>query len=478
MSRHNNHLSSYIKSRKEKSSAANAGEAVARSDTKKPSKVNTKTRRQKHLAPSPSSLLFPDEIVCKIFSFLSPSQILICAQVCKNWHAVSNEMNLWVHHYNLIPRSVRDAILPKERATSTFQWKNEIIKRTVIQRDKKLKVMLKKLNPYTGLSAGTVQALKFLSIKWQLSLTGHDDQQYNFINDDMFCFASSITARWYSCQLPPIPKLKSFAVTALTPVFYHRDWKAHHDSSTRKSLLMKFEFKDLKLTKEKCISQDEMITVHTVHPGVMLAVWRSSWEVGGEVAFLTVCFHHHRLIERIILGERERVHEPLAHQSVFDDIDPSYGLHRYSATVELRNQRKLFWGNQYRELFCKSFTNDYLVLQSHQEQEGMFNVKTSLKTPVFKTTLNDMVILDLTLLDEHKEPMWCISFPVKVVQDDKDEVNYTYSDGIRSVVEYEDDVGKLRMELIWIEEDEQNLVKVIELHLRKAIINDWFGTKY
>ena len=68
---------------------------------------------------------------------------------------------------------------------------------------------------------------RFLSIKWQLNLMGQDDKQYNFINDDMFHFASSVTARWFSCQLPSIPKLKSF--TALTPVFYHRDWKSHTD---------------------------------------------------------------------------------------------------------------------------------------------------------------------------------------------------------------------------------------------------------
>lgn len=241
---------------------------------------------------------------------------------------------------------------------------------------------------------------------------------------------------------------------------------------------MTFKFNDLKLTKQKCISQDEMATVHIVYPGVMVAIWKSSWKVGGEIAFISVCFHHHLLIERIIFGQRERVHRPLAHQPVIDDIDPCYGLHRYSATVELRHERQLFWGNQYRELFRKSFTNDYLVLQSHQEQEGIFNVKTSLKTPVFKTTLNDMVIVDLTLLDEHKEAVWCISSPVKVVQGDKVQVDYTYSEGLCSVVEYEDNVGKLKIELIWFEEDDQNLVKVIEVHLRKAIINDWFGTKY
>ena len=115
------------------------------------------------------------------------------------------------------------------------------------------------------------------------------------------------------------------------------------------------------------------------------------------------------------------------------------GLQRYSATVELRNQSKLFWGYQYRELFrskcvlwnldvtewdcsllwpmrdlrallwmvrsltpcyftvslkyfldLECFTDEYLILQSYEEQKGIFNSKTSLpwKTPVFKNILN------------------------------------------------------------------------------------------
>jgi hypothetical protein len=36
---------------------------------------------------------------------------------------------------------------------------------------------------------------------------------------------------------------------------------------------------DLKLSQQNCTSEDEMITLHTVQPGVMLAVWKHSWKV-------------------------------------------------------------------------------------------------------------------------------------------------------------------------------------------------------
>jgi hypothetical protein len=45
-------------------------------------------------------------------------------------HVFTNR-SLWLHHYNVIPRSVRDSILPNERTSPTFKWKTEIINRHV-----------------------------------------------------------------------------------------------------------------------------------------------------------------------------------------------------------------------------------------------------------------------------------------------------------------------------------------------------------
>lgn len=36
---------------------------------------------------------------------------------------------------------------------------------------------------------------------------------------------------------------------------------------------------DLKLSKQTCTSEDEMVTLHTVPTGVMVAVWKDSWKV-------------------------------------------------------------------------------------------------------------------------------------------------------------------------------------------------------
>ena len=40
-----------------------------------------------------------------------------------------------------------------------------------------------------------------------------------------------------------------------------------------------FLTEDLKLSKQNCASEDDMITLHTVQPGAMIAVWKHSWKV-------------------------------------------------------------------------------------------------------------------------------------------------------------------------------------------------------
>ena len=313
MSRHSTHLSSYLKSRREKTlnsdnrvtlSPANSTASTASAIKHKShgnvgtsSVVGTKNSNQNNgkstlkISKTGVDFILPPELVSKIFSFLTPSEILICARVCKCWNYVSNEMSLWLYHYNLIPRCVRDSILPNERTSPTFKWKTEIISRTVLHRNRKVKSILKKIKPYSGLPAGIEQSLKFLSLKWQLDFTDKDGNVYSFLNDDLFYFATSTTARWCTIELPSIPKLKSLSISARTAVFYHRDWKPQSDSATRKSLLISFELKDLKLSKQNCASEDEMITLHTVQPGAMIAVWKHSWKV-----FLEGCRKHGNLV--------------------------------------------------------------------------------------------------------------------------------------------------------------------------------------
>ena len=41
------------------------------------------------------------------------------------------------------------------------------------------------------------------------------------------------------------------------------------------------------------------------------------------------------------------------------DIDPEYGLHDYTVSVELRNQKQTFFGETFRKVFCKGEDIEY-----------------------------------------------------------------------------------------------------------------------
>lgn len=49
-------------------------------------------------APSINDAL-PEELILKIFSYLSPKEIYPCALTCKLWYVLSNENSLWKHFY-------------------------------------------------------------------------------------------------------------------------------------------------------------------------------------------------------------------------------------------------------------------------------------------------------------------------------------------------------------------------------------------
>ena len=85
--------------------------------------------------------------------------------------------------------------------------------------------------------------------------------------------------------------------------------------------------------------------------------------------------------------------------------------------------------------------------------------------------------MDLTLLEEYGQPFWCFSSPVCVrcCPGPSDGPNFL---GEAYYVDYSDSEGRLRMELVWIEETAEYFIVSLALDLRLAKVNQWFGTEY
>ena len=65
---------------------------------------------------------------------------------------------------------------------------------------------------------------------------------------------------------------------------------------------------------------------------------------------MTSSLHWNDLVERCLLGSTTERYASAAHAPVADDVDPRYGLHGYSCTVELRNHKTSLWSEQFRDL--------------------------------------------------------------------------------------------------------------------------------
>lgn len=44
--------------------------------------------------------LIPENVLVKIFKFLSAKEILVCSEVCKRWNFISNDSLLWKYKFH------------------------------------------------------------------------------------------------------------------------------------------------------------------------------------------------------------------------------------------------------------------------------------------------------------------------------------------------------------------------------------------
>ena len=68
-------------------------------------------------------------------------------------------------------------------------------------------------------------------VRWKLCVTDTSGKQHWCSADCFEVFKSSVCVRWYSLQLPPLPRLKILQVFAFVPIFFNRKWKPHGDRS-------------------------------------------------------------------------------------------------------------------------------------------------------------------------------------------------------------------------------------------------------
>ncbi|XP_072323254.1 F-box only protein 15 isoform X6 [Scyliorhinus torazame] len=178
-------------------------------------------------------------------------------------------------------------------------------------------------------------------------------------------------------------------------------------------------------------------------------------------------------------------YSPPPHEPVLDDIDPEYGLHGYHCHITLHNGKSSYMSGSFHNLFCRkeSIQNGFLrmtVISSKKESQHSTisgNISFPWNTEFLKGNIQHCCLMDVTILDEAEKPFWWVSSPVAMHPDCTPGVRYSYL-GKRQAVDYKDGEGKVHMELMWLEEENQYYIVNLVLFFTVKKINAWFSTNY
>ncbi|XP_071477758.1 F-box only protein 15-like [Diadema antillarum] len=435
----------------------------------------------------------PTELLLHVFSFLPPVDLLTCVCVNRQWMELASDNILWqplYERYAAQPTGKSSASPSKSGSVARphpvyalhadIRWKTACIKECIAKRDSRIARLMKKKDPYSLLPASIGMVLEKIGVKWELVLVDSSKAESSFTHSDAIYFPTSSTVRWYSLNPPPVSSLRSLAVYAQAPVFFERDGSAAINSPSQRSLLLEHRIKPSDLTGEPVV-RSQVINVYTPMKGIVIATWKDD----GELAFVSLCVHHHGIIQRATLGTSQKMHIPVPIKPRPDDIDSQYGLHDYQCIMELRHQRNTLWSQRFDRLHANKNSKvdghirltpvrgDVVTDHSYSSKRIQFPWKTD----VFKGIVQDFAILDCTLYDEFQQPIWCVSCPVVIEEDFEPVVTMEY-EGDPVVINYSDTKGNIEIRMFWVPEREQHVIVSVNIDLAVKTVNDWFGTQY
>ncbi|ELT92124.1 hypothetical protein CAPTEDRAFT_199995 [Capitella teleta] len=455
------------------------------SDTTRNGKKCVKFRATPHLGRAVTIDDLPDEILLKIFGYFLPGELMIFGLVCRRWCHLANDNLLWHRIYQkfVSGKFRRDRDLASEGNVKF--WRSRCIKRCSEMRNLQKILTRKKINQFSGLLAGTEDSLKKMGTKWIIEFVNqHNEEMTVITNDDVCHFAMATNVRWFCLPALKLNEIVKMKVYAANPIFFDPHGLALPNSPCLRSLLCEFPFKwNLIKSQTSVFASDDSnsIDLYALGGGLLVAAWKDD----GGLAFFSLSFHHHMLLERCLQGTHACPFQIPSHVKRGQDIDPRLGLHSYSCSLELRNHRCSFWKEQFLNVHSRedeargSHVHFRLIHPERDHERGRLGKRLSLlwKTIALKGVVKDVCFLDLSVLSEGSEPMWCTSSPVKLTSASGETVNYTYV-GQNQVIQWEDEKGKIDMLLIWDDDDQEYFITDLQLSISLRFINQWFATNY
>ncbi|XP_036060216.1 F-box only protein 15 isoform X3 [Onychomys torridus] len=478
----------------------------------------------------------PSEILLTIFSYLDAVSLLCIGCVSRRFYHLASDNFIWLKIYSAAFSSKRShwkVNKVEETATSVSvlsvedrevgYWKKEYITKQISSVKAALAHILKPVNSYTGLPVKTKEALRLSGLGWAIILREKSGKEHIMQHVDLSLNDTSVTVVWHGKNWPCLATLSTLDLCGVTPVFMDRyktpdpngcvtmcTWfclhlltckllcltktlEKRHICSQRKSeregkknvvgprwlsLIAKYDLSHL--SKSTMVGCDRLVRIFCLNPGLLVGLWQKE----DGLAFIMANLHFHRLVERSTLGSATLPYVLPPHSPFVDD-SPEYGLQGYQLHIDMHGGGIFYLCSTFRNLFSRKgcIENGYvkfmvISLKNNREHLPLIGkVGLAWRTNVFDGFIESCSVVDVTLLDEHRKPFWCVSSPVCMrsaacPSDGPNFLGHTY------YVDYMDAEGGVHAELVWIEETEEYFLVSLALYLSVAKINHWFGTKY
>ncbi|XDV47329.1 hypothetical protein PO909_016997 [Leuciscus waleckii] len=426
----------------------------------------------------------PPEIILRILSYLDARSVFCISFVNKLFHELSNINSIWYQFYirehakkkkaNQEDHMIRDLGLVGVKERPEGYWRKTFFTEIASLNVNKWRKKLKHIDPYSGLPRHTEEVLRSLCITWEITVTDGSGRRSTFEQSHASFSSTAVFVFWGAVSWPSFNQLTSLELCGVSrvplhcPAPYRPAWK-----SVMSKIKLQGEHSEL------CVA-DKIVKMLYVGQGVTLGFWQDQC----GIAFVIVNLHNHRLVERSLHASIS----PCAASEVsalFDDVDPEYGLHGYSAYIELHNTARVVMSDRFSQLFCRrdQISDGYLPLELISENNRSLNthlvgdVSLPWRTEALHGTIKDCCMINLTLWDEAKQPFWCVSAPVVMTKANQDTVSYDY-DGEGFSILYQDSEGRVEMRLKQMEFKEQYFLVNLMIYISVAKVNKHFGRDY
>ncbi|KAK2869979.1 hypothetical protein Q8A67_024371 [Cirrhinus molitorella] len=426
----------------------------------------------------------PPEIVLRILSHLDAGSLFCISFVNKHFHELSNNNATWYQFYirertkkkkaSQEDQMIRDLGVVGVREKPKGYWRNKYFKEISGLNVNKWRTKLQRIDPYSGLPRHTEEVIRSLCITWEITVTDGRGRRSTFEQSHASFSSTAVFVFWGAVGWPPFNQLTSLELYGVLrvpldcPASYRPGWK---------SIMSKIKLHEKH--SELCVS-DKIVKMLYVGQGVTLGFWKDQW----EMAFVMVNLHNHRLVERSLPASISPC-TAAGVSALFDDVDPEYGLHGYTAYIELHNTVRVIMSGRFSQLFSRrdQISDGYLPLEVISENNRSLNtylledISLPWRTEALHGTIKDCCMINLTVWDEAKQPFWCISVPVVMTKASRDTVSYDF-DGGNFTILYQDSEGRVEMRLKQMEYEEQYFVVNLVIYIAVSKVNNHFGRDY